>query len=91
MRASRLLVLSTALVAGFSSPHLADQLAGHGWAAELWFYAVVPAVLDVVPQGMAWLAAGVVYTLQYLAALSVIGAAWSAWVPQQMDAGSSPA
>ena len=59
-------VIIVALALGAFCTEVADQWGHDGGWAELWFFGLAPAVLDVVHPSMAWVAASVVYALQCL-------------------------
>jgi hypothetical protein len=73
MRAQSIVILVASVAAGFASLPVADDVAGYGWLAEAWMYSLAPVVLDWVPASQAWLAAGVVYSLQFGAMFSLVG------------------
>ena len=60
-------VIIAVLALGAFCTEVADQWGHRGPWAELWFFGLAPAVLDVVHPSMAWMAATVAYALQFLA------------------------
>ena len=72
---------AAALLMGAVSTEIADDWAGRSRAAEAWFYALVPGVLDLLHPAQGWAVATAVYALQYLVLYLLADVAWSAVKP----------
>ena len=74
MAVQQFIIVIFAVVLGAGFTEVADDW-GHrsGWA-QLWFFGLAPAVLDVVHSSMAWVAATAVYAIQVLAVYGILQA-----------------
>jgi hypothetical protein len=89
MRVRDLAYPAAALLMGAVSTEVADDWATRSRAAEAWFYALVPGVLDILHPAQGWAVAVAVYALQYLALYLLADAAWSAFRPVFSSLGPS--
>ena len=80
---------AAALLMGAVSTEIADDWAARSRAAEAWFYALVPGVLDIFHPAQGWAVAAAVYALQYLLLYLLADAAWSALKPAFSSPGPS--
>ena len=70
MSVRQFVVIVVALALGAACTEVADDWGHRGPWTELWFFGLVPAVLDVLRPSMAWSAATAVYAIQCLAVYS---------------------
>ena len=80
---------AAALLMGALSTEIADDWATRSRAAEAWFYALVPGVLDIFHPAQGRAVAAVVYALQYLLLYLLADAAWGAVKPAFLSLGPS--
>ncbi|WP_395684880.1 hypothetical protein [Caenimonas koreensis] len=81
MSARNAFYIAAALLLGALSTEVADDWSARSRAAEAWFYALVPAMLDLLHPAPTWAVATVVYSLQYLTLAWLLDAAWKAVSP----------